>query len=87
MSDLNIPSELQGTYVTTSKGVERYESMIARNYCRNHIVKYYAEARQLNVLMSGDQNAINQMKVFIQKCRDWSNQELPVLDDLMKIKP
>lgn len=87
MSKMNIATEFQGTYITTSKGVEKYESMVARNCCRGYIVQHYTETEQLNVLMSGDKTAIDAMRIFIQKCRDWSNQELPLLDDLMKIKP
>ncbi|PSB88139.1 hypothetical protein C5F64_08605 [Photobacterium damselae subsp. damselae] len=61
--------------------------MIARNYCRNHIVKHYPEAKQLNVLMSGDQIEINKMNTFITACRAWSNQETPKLSELVLIKP
>lgn len=84
---LNIPAELQGSYIATSKGVEKYETMAARNYCRSHVLQHYTETQQLNVLMSGDQVEIEKMRTFIQACRDWSHQDSPVLSDLVNIKP
>ncbi|NLS14744.1 hypothetical protein HGP28_17945 [Vibrio sp. SM6] len=87
MSDLNIPQELQGTYITTSKGVEKYEVVAARNYCRNHIVKFYNESEQLNVLMSANSDEIKKMNDFIVSCRAWSNMESPTIEGLLAITP
>ncbi|ELN1084972.1 hypothetical protein Q1D09_004327 [Salmonella enterica] len=87
MADFNIPEHYRGTYITTSKGLEKYESLAARVACRQHILKFYPETSQTNILMTGEQADIDKMKAFINQCRAWSNQEDPKLDDLYLIEP
>lgn len=87
MAEFNILEHYRGTYITTSKGLEKYESLAARQACRQYIQKFYPETTQANILMNGEQGEIDKMRVFINQCRDWSNQEDPILDALYLIEP
>ena len=58
-----------------------------RQQAENHILQYYPLWHQLNILRSGNEKTIQQMGVFIDACRDWSNQVNPQLADLQVLQP
>jgi len=44
-----------------------------RDLAYQHIIKYYPEWRQLNVMRNGTQEENSKMSAFIDLCRAWSN--------------
>lgn len=44
-----------------------------RDLAHKQIVKYYPEWKQMNILRSNVQTDIEKMGVFIDACREWSN--------------
>lgn len=60
---------------------------LRRRQARAHILEYYPEWRQLNVLRAGDSEAIATMGKFIDACRNWSNDPAADPADLAAIQP
>ena len=58
-----------------------------RQQAEQYILQHYPLWHQLNILRSGDEEAIQTMGDFIDACRDWSNQTNPDLADLQVLQP
>ena len=58
-----------------------------RTAARKHIITFYPEWKQINILRSGTQEEIDRMGNFIDACRDWSNDPEASMEDLENIVP
>jgi hypothetical protein len=66
---------------------QQTRSEAARRLCAKHILAYYPEWKQLNLLRAGTKAQKDQMTAFIDACRAWSNGDNPDPAALTAIAP
>lgn len=80
-------SHIDDAQLMTSAGLSTPAAEAARRQCEDHIVKFYPLHTQINLLRTGEPEAVSTMGTFIDACRAWSNGEAPSLVDLLEIQP
>lgn len=80
-------ARLRLTSVQVEDLKQQTRSDAARRLCAKHILVHYPEWKQLNLLRAGTPTEQDQMTVFIDACRAWSNGVNPDPAALVAIQP